>query len=128
MPTHDNMSQVWLNVKSLSEIQTIDSNEDYIGVYETLVTITYRTFRTSLTWIIIFHPLIHFHVVYRHYLSYVHLTLLHILFKSLESTYYFFMYPFCVALKLDLPTWSAKLQPLVEIHIQQKVGLVRRVF
>lgn len=30
------------------------------------------------------------------------------------------MYPFCVALKLDLPTWSAKLQPLVEIHIQQK--------
>lgn len=119
MPTHDNMSQVWLNVNSLSEIQTIDSNEDYIGVYETLVTITYRTFRTSLTWIIIIHPLIHFHVVYHHYLSYVHLTLLCIIF---------FMYPFCVALKLDLPTWSAKLQPLVEIHIQQKVGLVRRVF
>lgn len=64
MPTHDNMSQAWLNVKSLSEIQTIDSNEDYIGVYETLVTITYRTFRTSLTWMIIFHPLIHFRVVY----------------------------------------------------------------
>ena len=64
MPTHDNTSQAWLNVKSLSEIQTIDSNEDYIGVYETLVTITYRTFRTSLTWIIIFHPLIHFRVLY----------------------------------------------------------------
>ena len=30
IPTH-NMSQVWLNVKSLSEIQTIDSNEDCIG-------------------------------------------------------------------------------------------------
>lgn len=84
MPTHDNMSQVWLNVKSLSEIQTIDSNEDYIGVYETLVTITYRTFRTSLTWIIIFHPLIHFHVVYRHYLSYVHLTLLCIIFLCIH--------------------------------------------
>ena len=34
----------------------------------------------------------------------------------------YFMYQFCVALKLDLPTWSAKLQPLVEVHIQQKVG------
>lgn len=84
IPTH-NMSQVLLNVKSLSEIQTIHSNEDCIGVYETLVTITYRTFRTSLTWMIIFHPLIHFHGVYHHYLSYEHLTLLCILFKSLES-------------------------------------------
>lgn len=84
MPTHDNMSQVWLNVKSLSEIQTIVSNEDYKGVYETLVTITYRTFRTSLTWIIIFHPLIHFHVVYHHYLSYVHLTLLCIIFLCIH--------------------------------------------
>ena len=84
MPTRDNMSQVWLNVKSLSEIQTIHSNEDYIGVYETLVTITYRTFRTSLTWIIIFHPLIHFHVVYHHYLSYVHLTLLCIIFLCIH--------------------------------------------
>lgn len=88
IPTH-NMSQVWSSVKSLTEIQTIDSNEECIGAYKTLVTITYKTFRTTLTWIIIFHPLIHSYVVYHHYLTYVQLTLLCILFKSLESIVFY---------------------------------------
>ena len=60
-----------------------------IGVNETLVTITYRTFRTTLTWIIIFHPRIHFYVAYHHYLSYVQLTMLCILFKNLESNVFY---------------------------------------
>ena len=121
MPTHDNMSQVWLNVNSLSEIQTIDSNEDYIA---------YRSLRN----------LSHYHL--QNIQNFTHLDhhipptysfsccISSLPFISAFNivVYYFFMYPFCVALKLDLPTWSAKLQPLVEIHIQQKVGLVRRVF